>query len=298
MGRILAVAEAVDVSESDLVARLAEARFVLLGETHDHPEHHRLQARLLEGLVRAGRRPAVVLEMVTADRQEAVDSFLATPAPTPAGFAAAVDWEHGGWPPFALYEPVVRTALAADLPIRGGDLSAEERSALAEGSAPGSAQRYGLDEPLPEAVVQRLTEDIQAAHCGYLPEAAVPAMIRVQRARDASLARALLEGAGESGSALLVAGAEHARIDRGAPLALARLAPGADVASLAFLELTPDAGEPWEALRRGYGGEIPFDYVWLTARADLRDPCERFRESLERLRESHEAPPAAHEASQ
>ena len=42
--------EAVTISE--LENALANARFVLLGEIHDNPDHHRLQAQLIDTLVK------------------------------------------------------------------------------------------------------------------------------------------------------------------------------------------------------------------------------------------------------
>jgi len=118
----------------------------------------------------------------------------------------------------------------------------------------------------------------------------LPAMVRVQRARDARLARALLASSGGEGRpAVLITGAEHARLDRGVPRALARLAPGADVVSVAFLELARgDDAEGSEAgdravLRERFGGPPPFDYVWLTEPEPRRDPCEEFEEALRKM---------------
>ena len=62
------------------------------------------------------------------------------------------------------------------------------------------------------------------------------------------------------------------RRDFGVP----RLLPAGDVASLAFLEVTPGTTAP--------PGGMPYDYVWYTPRVDDRDPCERFRKPLEQMR--------------
>ena len=66
--------EAVTISE--LEKALANARFVLLGEIHDNPDHHRLQAQLIDGLVRKGRRPAIVFEMIPANLQPELDRHV------------------------------------------------------------------------------------------------------------------------------------------------------------------------------------------------------------------------------
>ena len=51
------------------MADIAAARdFVLLGEKHDNPDHHRLQAWMIDALVARGRRPAIAMEMLDAEQ--------------------------------------------------------------------------------------------------------------------------------------------------------------------------------------------------------------------------------------
>src|SRR5690349_11490027 len=47
------------VDEATLHAAVAAADYVFLGEVHDNPDHHLLQARLLRVITASGRRPAV-----------------------------------------------------------------------------------------------------------------------------------------------------------------------------------------------------------------------------------------------
>src|SRR3989442_9183693 len=57
VGRIWDVKAGTFIPENTLVARLVASRFVLLGERHDNPDHHVLQAKLVRAMVAAGRRP-------------------------------------------------------------------------------------------------------------------------------------------------------------------------------------------------------------------------------------------------
>ena len=82
------------------------------------------------------------------------------------------------------------------------------------------------------------------------------------------MAKALSE-AGSAG-AVLIAGAGHARRDRGAPAYL----PAAlvdNLLSIAFIEIEPQGSAD---LTR-YAGL--FDFVWFTERAPRPDPCKDFR---------------------
>jgi uncharacterized iron-regulated protein len=76
-GRVWDVNAARFVTPEVLAAGLARARYVLLGERHDNPDHHRVQAALVRALVNAGRRPAIAFEMFSADNADAIARHLA-----------------------------------------------------------------------------------------------------------------------------------------------------------------------------------------------------------------------------
>ena len=59
IGQIWDVEPARFIDTTTLVQRLTNGRFVLLGEKHDNPDHHRLQAWILRAVLDASRRPAV-----------------------------------------------------------------------------------------------------------------------------------------------------------------------------------------------------------------------------------------------
>lgn len=274
------------VDEATVVARLAEARYVLLGEKHDNPDHHVLQARMLRALTAAGRRPAVAFEMFTPSQAGALARHLAARPRDAAGIGEAVNWKASGWPAWSLYEPIAQTALDAGLPIVVANFDPERvRAVSRQGVAALDAalvQRHGLDQPVPEDVRAAMAEEIRDSHCGHAPEPMVSAMVAVQRARDAQMAEAMLTAPGSDG-AVLIAGTGHVRNDRGVPTFLRRIVPDMRTASVAFLEVNPKRPKV-EGYAERFEQRLPFDYVWFTPAVDDEDPCEQFRKSLERLR--------------
>jgi uncharacterized iron-regulated protein len=271
VGQIYDVAQARIIDEATLIAELATADFVLLGETHDNHDHHRLQAQLVRALAeRGGRRLVVAFEMLDSDLQEQIAEVLSRGPADPEALAAAVGWSDSGWPPFAAYEPLFRavldvgaTVVAAGLPAaRVREVSARGVEALPEALI----RRAGLDQPLSDDLRQALEEELFVSHCGRLARDFVPRMVAVQRARDAFMADRLARTSG-NGIGVLIAGAGHARLDRGVPLYLQRLAPGKRIRSLAFLEVGSVPRAAWSSQ--------PYDYLWVTPRAhpESWDPC-------------------------
>lgn len=60
-----------------MLADLARADVILVGEQHDDPNTHRLEAALLQGLLRRGVPVTVSLEMFERDVQASLDAYLA-----------------------------------------------------------------------------------------------------------------------------------------------------------------------------------------------------------------------------
>jgi uncharacterized iron-regulated protein len=300
-GRIWDVRGARFVDEPAFLRQLRDARFVLLGETHDNPDHHALQARVVQALVAAGRRPALAFEMLTPSQGPALTRHLAAHPRDAAGIGTAVGWASSGWPRWSLYEPIARAAVDAGLPIVPANLADERLRAMRNdgiGSLdPAFVARYALDAPLPDDVRVAMTDEIRDAHCGHASPGTVTTMVAMQRARDASIASAMLAAPGTDG-AILIAGSGHVRTDRGVYIGIGgpdmapkppivRSAPAnpwhSSTAAVAFLEVDPRRADPASYGQR-FGGPLPFDYVWFTPGAAAEDPCEKFRKNLERLR--------------
>ena len=177
---------------------------LLLGEQHDAPDHQRLQRDTVQWLAARGRLAAVVLEMAERGHSTAA---LARDA-TEAQVQSALQWNDAAWP-WSAYGPVTMAAVRAGVPVLGGNLP---RSAMAA-----ATQETRWDTHLAAPARQQLLDALQDGHCGLLPAARLPAMARIQIARDASMALTAQEAVHPGQTVLLVAGGEHVLRHRGIP---------------------------------------------------------------------------------
>ena len=252
-GRIWDVRAARFVSPDEVLARASRASHVILGETHDNPEHHRLQRQVLDKL--PGRR-SLAMEQFDSEHQAAIDAAQAKNADA-EGIADAGRFDRKGWN-WPLYRPLVELAVERRWPIIAANLSRAEARRIVR--APSLS---GL--PPDPALVPDLERDIAENHCGQRPAPKLLAgMVEAQRARDARMA-ALLKAPG-----VLITGSGHARRDRGVP----RYLPGADIVSIGFTEVEVDKKSTPDYLA-GFYSPASFDYVWFTSRAAREDPCKR-----------------------
>ena len=233
----------------------AGAQVVWLGEVHDNPAHHVLQAAIVANVAPS----ALVFEMLEPRHvAEPVDRSDV------AAMDAAFEWSARGWPDVAMYAPILQ---ATDAPLYGAALPPDAvRRSVGDGAlavfGPQGA-RFGLDAALPDAERAAREAEQAAAHCDALPEEMLPGFVEAQRLRDAALARAALRALEETGGPVVViAGTGHVRTDWGAPALLARAAPEVAQWSLGQVE---------------GGMDGPFDAVAVAEAPDRGDPCAAFR---------------------
>lgn len=274
-------------------AQIAAADYLLLGEVHINPEHHRLQAWILRRLFQAGARPAVAFEMFDRPAQPALDALRAQGAVGADALAQAGGFDRRGWD-WAAYRPLVAAALQAGVPVLAANLPRETARRLArEGPAAVlGAERLGplgLARPLSPARRRALMDRLEEGHCGHLPAGLAEGILAAQRARDALMADTLLTVP----RAVLIAGAGHVRRDYAVPYYLALRAPRARVLSVAFVEVRAGVMAAADYLEQGVGGSV-YDLYWFTPRYEPEDPCAAFGESLRRL---GPAPPGGSEPS-
>ncbi len=234
---------------------LLPADVILLGEQHDADAHRRLQRAFVETLADRAQLAGLALEM--ADRGRST-----------AGLARDADaqqvrdvlrWNDSGWP-WARYAPVVMAAVRRGIPVLGANL-------------PGAAMRPSMsdtrfDQHLSGPALARQRDAIRTGHCNLLPEERLMPMLRVQLARDASMAGTVMDAIVPGKTVLLIAGGSHVLRDVGVPT---HLPPTVQVRSVLAV-----AG----AAREGAAERA--DWVWETAELAPRDYCAELRRQFQR----------------
>ena len=232
-----------------------QADLLLLGEQHDARAHQHLSERVTTELARQGRLAALALEMAERGRSTA---GLPRDADEAAA-RAALDWQEAGWP-WAAYGPIAMAAVRAGVPVHGANLP---RAAMRE-----SMGDAALDAAVPAPVYRRLRDDVRDGHCGLLPDERLPAMTRIQIARDRAMAEELRGLATPGRIALLVCGVNHADATRGVPLHLIG-------SGLVLRTVRLGAGAAMDERTPG------FDETWATPPLPAKDHCAELKQRLD-----------------
>jgi len=211
-----------------VVDDLAGVRVVYLGERHRLERHHALQAQIIADLAAAGRRLAVGLEQLEANRQPELDRFNAGEVDFDQ-LAEATDWA-ARWPNYEQYRPVLHAARKAGTPLVALNARAETIRQVARGG--GVAQlprelreRLPRDMTLDDEPYERLLGIYMRVHMAATPERLRP-MIEAQIARDEHMAHALAQflqsPEGTDRMAVVICGVGHVSYGLGMPARVRR----------------------------------------------------------------------------
>lgn len=210
--------ESPELPLADLSAGLLRAhRVILLGERHDHPEHHANQARWLEALAEAGP-VAVVVEMIGLDQLGAIKAL----PQNAEEWASELDWAESGWPEFEMYAPIFEVIARYRLSVLAGTVGPPSGHGMQAHVAELEAQLETTPAP-PPAVARALEADVTAGHCDLLPAEMVPPMAEVQWLKDAFMAAQLRTGLAFAERVVLIAGNGHTQAASGVPVHLSEL---------------------------------------------------------------------------
>lgn len=195
-------------AENTRDTRADAAHFLLFGEQHDQVDHQAQVARTITERAKQHKLHTVVIEMAERGHSTA---GLPTNAPENE-VQQRLHWHETGWP-WSHYGPVVMAAVHAGLSVVGGNLPKAEQKI--------AAQESRLDHQVTPEVHALIAEAVSTSHCRLLPPEAVTRMVRIQIARDDTMAQTLMAEA-LHGPVLLLAGEQHVARDRGVPQHLLR----------------------------------------------------------------------------
>lgn len=190
------------------------AQVLLLGETHDNGDGHQRRTNELRSRIEAGWRPAIAMEQFDRENQSLLDAAMRECSDADCVVKRAAPGKSSwNW---EFYKPVIALSMEYKLPLLAANLSRADAGKVIQGgiaSALDASQlnRYGLDKPVPTAVLTPQVEEVRSGHCGLLPDDMLEPMALAQVARDVVMADTLRPFA--SRGVVLIAGNGHVRRD-------------------------------------------------------------------------------------
>ena len=258
------------LTPAELPAKLAGVRLLLVGEEHTAMESHRVEKRVLEELVGAGRRVLVGLEMYPYGEQPSLDLWVGGKL-SEGQFLEQSHWYKNWGYNWGYYRDIFLFAGQRQIPMFGVNTPREVVAAvrkkgftgLTEEEAAHVPSRIDTDSPDHLRLFKALLGD-EGIHAG-MGEAAWKGMFEAQCTWDATMAQnavAALKKTGDDEKTILVllAGTGHVAYGLGIQRQASRLFTGR-IATLAAVPVRDEKEKPVRTVRASYA-----DYLWGVAR--------------------------------
>jgi uncharacterized iron-regulated protein len=232
-----------------MLADLARADAIFVGEQHDDPNTHRLELAIVEGLTRRGVPVVVAMEMFERDVQGALDQYAAGTITEEQFLKAARPW-----PRYATdYRPLVEFARAHKLPIVASNVPRRVASEVGKTGMP-AVEGLGADRHLAARELQCPTtgsyyDRFVAAMGGHAD--ATPNFYFAQCVKDETMGESVAETFQKSTGRVAIVhvdGAFHSDFSEGTAESARRRMPGRRIAVVSILPVTDiDAAKPGDA---------------------------------------------------
>lgn len=262
------------ITREHLLSRLGEARFVVLGETHDDAFHHRVQHQVYEALGRhaqaSGHAVLLGMEMIQVPFQASLDAYVREEIDQ-TQMLVQVEWEERWRFPVAFYQPLWQLARAQTWPVVAlnapreitrrvsqvgiDGLTREERSQLAE--------QLDLENLAHRAWFAQMF----ASHgMGIEDKAAFERFYAAQVSWDETMAQSAVKALGArpaTDQMMIVAGSGHVMNRWGIPSRIARREP--EAVTLTLIPISAPASSA-RSLAAPTGATEQDLAMWRTAR--------------------------------
>jgi uncharacterized iron-regulated protein len=198
------------IDQAMLLARIKSAYVLLPGETHDNPQHHDIQQKLLKARIESGACPAMLMEQLDTESQSTLDLALAgsnhdEALKTATSLIKFTDWKF--------YRPFLATTIDNKLPVTAANISSQQlqpvnwQSFAAYDAA--ALKRMAIEEVWSESRQNYMLRHIGGAHCGQIRDELRAGLTRSQLLRDALMADAAVSSIGRGIAAIV--GSSRAR---------------------------------------------------------------------------------------
>ncbi len=228
----LDLARGEEVSHPEVIADLAGAGVVYVGEAHTIARHHAVQLQLLQELFARGVPLVLCLEQLEARDQPAVDRYNRREIDF-ATLAREINWAEK-WSNYPDYQPLCEFARQHRIPVRGLNAPADVIRAVNRGGGlaqlpPEQRAQLPTEVMTDDPVYERLMQLELSVHMALEPAKLRP-MFEAQAARDEAMAAGIVAARRATGeparTAFVVLGAGHMRFGLGTAARVRQRDPG------------------------------------------------------------------------
>jgi len=236
VGKIWDVQQQSFINKAEVITRLRNTEYLLLGERHDNQIHHQHQHQswFIKQLQNNHQHASVAFEMI--DNTQG-DQLAKQPITSASQMIEILNKFKNNWQYESRYQALFTDVLAAGYQINAANISRQQLMHIVmqnDNKLPPAYQRMLDKTPFSKTQESEMQQEINQSHCNLLDDNSSKSMVLGQRLRDATMAHSLLKS--QSSIKVLIAGLGHARNDLAVPVYIGNN----KILSVGFIEVEQD----------------------------------------------------------
>lgn len=308
IGKIYTGKSQSEISYTDLLKRMSEQNIIYLGESHDNPEHHRIQLQILKDLIQGGKKPHIGFEFFSRDQTAYLMTYIGSKPKQgdrkrteEKRLRYELGWQDKEDTTWKFYFDLIDLAQEHGLSVFGADLPKGlirrlMRQDITKLSPVERGQLHSTH--LDDSAYQALMFDkFKAAHCGFAHKEMMEKMYQTWLERNDAMATSIVEThrSDPEQPVVMIVGSGHIEHNLGIYERVAVQIQNIRQLNLGIKEITIDPSP----LPAYFATEKIDDRVfqarheilWFTQRSSYQDPCKRFHKALKAMKQKTQPPP-------
>ena len=303
IGKLFSSATQKEISYGELLNKMVAVDIIYLGENHDNAGQHQHQLRIIEDLIKNGKKPRLGFEFFSTDQTGSLMSYVAQKKWKHPGqsdskgeeqLRSNLGWQNRTDESWQFYFAFINLALKNNLTVFGADLP---RGIIKRITQKGVGHLTNIEKSflkpsgfLDNAYRELMFAKFKNAHCGFAHQKMMEKMYETWLERNDAMAHSIITMFNEAPDQpiVVILGKGHVEHNMAVFGQVKSLQNNIRQLNLGFFEisLTPSDLVDYFPVETVAGK--PFlpshEFVWFTQRSSYEDPCARFEKMLRSMK--------------
>ena len=287
---------------NSLIQQINSYDVIYLSEKHDNPEHHKIQQKIIQGLIETGLQPSIGFEFFsmvsTPDLLNFIDAGKVDHAKKieniiEADLRRKLDWNSQSDEMWKYYFDLLSIAQEKNLKVAGIDLSNTLKKRITRKGINGisSIEKEMVFETslFNKEYKDYMYSIFKAVHCGMGNEKMQSKLYDSWVARNDKMALSITQLVKHSnGPVIIIIGGGHTEYGLGVINRVKAIDKSITQINISLQEISVNPSDLSQYLEpldlTGFKPVIPADFIYFTQRVSYEDPCREFEKSLQRMK--------------
>jgi uncharacterized iron-regulated protein len=296
-----------DINFSTLMKDISAHDVIYLSEKHNNPEHHHIQQRVIQHLIKSNIKPSIGFEFFSMDHTPDLLNFIDSGAVhhsdkigkiIESDLRRKLGWESQSDKMWKYYFDLLTIAKKESLKVAGLDLLPSLKKRIT---------RKGIDKisPIEKLTVfsTRMSDKVyqdymysifKAVHCGMGNENMQSRLYDTWTARNDKMALSITQLVKYAkGPVVIIIGGGHTEYGLGVINKVKAIDNSITQVNIALKEISVDPSDLSLYIQplklEGFKPVPPADFIWFTQRVSYEDPCKEFEKSLKMMKNSRKS---------